>query len=104
VITKPLTKFAHRATNVEEIPRVVAYAYRAANTGIKGPVLLDFPIDVLFSPPQMRRIAYGAVDAPPLWHVQHLILRRLRLLPARGKPPNGQSSLPEAELEASERH
>lgn len=51
---------------MEEIPRIVAYALRAANTGIKGPVLIDFPIDVLFSPPQFDRIAYGAVDVPPV--------------------------------------
>lgn len=66
MVAKPITKFAHRVTNVEEIPRIVAYAYRAANTGIKGPVLIDFPIDVLFSPPQMHRIAWGAVDVPPV--------------------------------------
>lgn len=66
VLAKPITKFAHRATNVEEIPRIVAYAFRAANTGIKGPVLVDIPIDVLFSPPQMHRIAFGAVDVPPV--------------------------------------
>lgn len=64
VVAKPVTKFAHRVTNVEEIPRIVAYAFRAANTGIKGPVLIDFPIDVLFSPPQIHRISYGAVDVP----------------------------------------
>ncbi|EME48455.1 hypothetical protein DOTSEDRAFT_29894 [Dothistroma septosporum NZE10] len=64
VVAKPITKFAHRVTNVDEIPRIVAYAYRAANTGIKGPVLIDLPIDILFSPPQFDRIAYGAIDVP----------------------------------------
>ena len=28
-------------------------------------MLIDFPIDVLFSPPQLHRIAFGAVDVPP---------------------------------------
>ncbi|EME88148.1 uncharacterized protein MYCFIDRAFT_48343 [Pseudocercospora fijiensis CIRAD86] len=65
IVAKPITKFAHRVTNVEEIPRIVAYAFRSANTGIKGPVLIDFPIDVLFSPPQLERVAFGAVDVPP---------------------------------------
>ncbi|KAK3073330.1 hypothetical protein LTR53_005178 [Teratosphaeriaceae sp. CCFEE 6253] len=64
VVAKPMTKFAHRITNVEEIPRLAAYAYRAANSGVKGPVLLDIPIDILFSPPQTHRIAYGAVSVP----------------------------------------
>lgn len=67
VVAKPMTKFAHRITNAEEIPRIAAYAYRAANSGIKGPVLLDFPIDVLFTPPQIHRIAYGAVAVPPAY-------------------------------------
>lgn len=53
---------------MEEIPRIVAYGFRAANSGIKGPVLIDFPIDVLFTPPHMRRIAYGAVSVPTAYN------------------------------------
>ncbi|KAK3713187.1 hypothetical protein LTR37_008620 [Vermiconidia calcicola] len=68
VVSKPITKFCHRVTNVEEIPRIVAYGFRAANSGIKGPVLIDFPIDVLFTPPQMARIAYGALSVPPAYN------------------------------------
>ncbi|KAF2485390.1 acetolactate synthase I/II/III large subunit [Neohortaea acidophila] len=68
VVSKPLTKFSHRVTNVEEIPRIVAYGMRSANSGIKGPVLIDFPIDVLFTPPQMHRIAFGAITAPPAYN------------------------------------
>lgn len=67
-MSKPLTKFSHRVTNVEEIPRIVAYGMRSANSGIKGPVLIDFPIDVLFTPPQMHRIAFGAITAPPAYN------------------------------------
>ena len=67
MIAKPITKFAHRVTNVEEIPRLVAYAFRAAHSGIKGPVLLDVPIDVLFTPPQQHRIAWGALTVPPAY-------------------------------------
>ena len=46
----------------------MAYAFRAAKSGIKGPVLIDFPIDVLFSPPQISRIAFGAVSVPPAYN------------------------------------
>lgn len=67
VVAKPITKFAHRVTNVEEIPRLTAYAYRAANSGIKGPVLLDIPIDVLFGPPRIDGISWGAVMMPPAY-------------------------------------
>ena len=68
VVSKPITKFCHRVTNVEEIPRIVSYGFRAANSGIKGPVLIDFPIDVLFSPPQMHRIAFGSITVPPAYN------------------------------------
>lgn len=64
VLAKPITKFAHRVTNVEEIPRLVAHAWRTAIAGAPGPVLLDCPIDVLFSPPRMDGIAWGAINRP----------------------------------------
>lgn len=64
MVAKPITKFAHRVTNVEEIPRIVAHAWRTAIAGAPGPVLLDCPIDVLFSPPQLDRIAWGAINRP----------------------------------------
>lgn len=60
-----MTKFAHRVTNVEEIPRIVSYAYKTAMSGIPGPVVVDFPIDVLFHPPRMNALSYGSVMCPP---------------------------------------
>lgn len=61
VLAKPITKFAHRVTNVEEIPRIATYAVKTAMSGIPGPVVVDFPIDVLFHPPRMDAISYGSV-------------------------------------------
>lgn len=43
----PVTKFAHRVTRTELIPRLVAQAVRIAQSEPKGPVLLDIPWDVL---------------------------------------------------------
>ncbi|MEU1268292.1 thiamine pyrophosphate-binding protein [Streptomyces sp. NPDC005799] len=43
----PVTKFAHRVTRTELIPRLVAQAIRTAQSEPKGPVLLDIPWDVL---------------------------------------------------------
>lgn len=51
-------------TNAEEIPRLVAHGWRTAVSGAPGPVLLDCPIDVLFSPPIHDRIAWGAITRP----------------------------------------
>lgn len=46
----PMTKWAHRVTNGERIPELVALALRHAVTGKPGPVLLEVPIDVMFRP------------------------------------------------------
>ncbi|GKT64705.1 benzaldehyde lyase [Colletotrichum tofieldiae] len=66
VLSKPVTKFAHRVTNVSEIPRIVSLAWRATTVGAPGPVLVDFPIDVLFTPVQVENIAWGSVTAVPV--------------------------------------
>jgi acetolactate synthase-1/2/3 large subunit len=46
----PVTKFAHRITRAELIPRLLAQAVRIAQSEPKGPVLLDIPWDVLRQP------------------------------------------------------
>ncbi|KAJ9647761.1 hypothetical protein H2199_001535 [Coniosporium tulheliwenetii] len=66
VLAKNLTKFAQRITNVGEIPRVVAVAWRTATAGAPGPVVVDFPIDILFTPVETDSIAWGAIAAPPV--------------------------------------
>ncbi|KAF1998717.1 acetolactate synthase I/II/III large subunit [Amniculicola lignicola CBS 123094] len=65
VLARPVTKFCHRITNVGEIPRLVSLAWRATRSGAPGPVLLDFPIDVLFTPVENDYIAWGGVTGPP---------------------------------------
>ncbi|KAH6611850.1 acetolactate synthase I/II/III large subunit [Boeremia exigua] len=64
VLAKPVTKFAHRVTNVGEIPRITSLAWRMASSGTPGPVLVDFPIDVLFTPVEKESIAWGNVTGP----------------------------------------
>ena len=66
VLAKPVTKFCHRITNVGEIPRLVSLAWRTASSGAPGPVLLDFPIDILFTPVENESIAWGGITAPPV--------------------------------------
>jgi acetolactate synthase I/II/III large subunit len=46
----PVTKWAHRVTNGERIPELVALALRHATSGKPGPVLLEIPIDVMVRP------------------------------------------------------
>ncbi|MFV0280672.1 MAG: thiamine pyrophosphate-binding protein [Rhodoblastus sp.] len=46
----PVTKWAHRVTNIERLPDLIEKAIRIATTGRPGPVLIDVPIDVMFMP------------------------------------------------------
>lgn len=64
VLSAPITRFAHRVIHAEEIPRLVSYAWRRATASPPGPVLLDFPIEVLFSPVYKPRISWGSLGSP----------------------------------------
>ncbi|KAE8146301.1 thiamine pyrophosphate enzyme, N-terminal TPP binding domain-containing protein [Aspergillus avenaceus] len=59
-----ITKFAHRLTHAEDCPRILAYAVRVALTGAPGPVLLDVPIDVMFSPVHPKLVSHGSISCP----------------------------------------
>ncbi|HJN52472.1 MAG: thiamine pyrophosphate-binding protein [Pseudomonadales bacterium] len=58
-MAKPVTKWAAQATRTEQIPHLLAHGIREATSGRPGPVLLEIPIDVLFS-----KIAADAVKIP----------------------------------------
>ena len=45
-ITIPITKHNYLVNNIDELPHVLAEAFYLANTGRKGPVLVDIPKDV----------------------------------------------------------
>nr|WP_111267482.1 acetolactate synthase 2 catalytic subunit [Lysobacter maris] len=45
-MTMPIVKHSFLVRRVEELPRVVAEAFRLARSGRPGPVLIDFPKDV----------------------------------------------------------
>ncbi|MGB9070284.1 MAG: thiamine pyrophosphate-binding protein [Candidatus Acidiferrales bacterium] len=48
-IATPITKWAHRVTVTQTLPRLVAQAVRMATSAPTGPVVLDLPIDVLMT-------------------------------------------------------
>ena len=60
----PITKWAHRVTHTERIPEFVAQALRIATSGRPGPVYLDIPIDVLFTPVDEEQVIFPAAIQP----------------------------------------
>lgn len=44
--TESFVKYSYLVKNAEELPRIMKEAFYIANTGRKGPVLIDVPIDV----------------------------------------------------------
>ena len=45
-MTTPITKQNYQIKNVEDIPKIVHEAFHVANSGRKGPVVIDFPKDM----------------------------------------------------------
>lgn len=45
-ITTPITKHNYQVQDVNDIPRIVREAFHIANSGRKGPVLIDFPKNI----------------------------------------------------------
>ncbi len=75
-ITIPITKHNYLVTNVDDLPYVLAEAFYLANTGRKGPVLVDIPKDVFIAktsaqfPDKIERAGYHLVGAPPAEQVE----------------------------------
>ncbi|MEK5235402.1 biosynthetic-type acetolactate synthase large subunit [Paenibacillus sp. FSL L8-0470] len=60
-ITMPITKHSYLVRDVEDLPRIIHEAFHIANTGRKGPVLIDIPKDVsaakmLFNPVELQGV------------------------------------------------
>ncbi len=45
-MTTPITKHNYQVKNVNDIPKIIHEAFHIANTGRKGPVVIDFPKDM----------------------------------------------------------
>ncbi|WP_099480349.1 biosynthetic-type acetolactate synthase large subunit [Paenibacillus ihbetae] len=56
-ITMPITKHSYMIRDVQDLPRIIHEAFYIANTGRKGPVLIDIPKDVT-----NQRMVYRPAD------------------------------------------
>ncbi|MCM3628880.1 biosynthetic-type acetolactate synthase large subunit [Paenibacillus glycanilyticus] len=78
-ITMPITKHSYMVRDVEDLPRIIHEAFHIANTGRKGPVLIDIPKDVsaaktLFKPVTEVSIrGYNPTVSPNKLQVDKLI-------------------------------
>ncbi len=69
-ITIPITKHNYLVTNVDDLPGILAEAFYLANTGRKGPVLVDIPKDIFTAktdvdfPEVVSRRGYTIPGAP----------------------------------------
>ncbi|PWV95910.1 acetolactate synthase large subunit [Paenibacillus cellulosilyticus] len=69
-ITMPITKHSYLVRDVKDIPRIVHEAFHIANTGRKGPVLIDIPKDIsnhkmLYDPARNETIELRGYTATP---------------------------------------
>ncbi len=56
-------KYSYIVRNAEDVPRIVKEAFYIANTGRKGPVVIDFPIDIQNQ--EIKKFSYPeTVDMP----------------------------------------
>ncbi|WP_138494287.1 biosynthetic-type acetolactate synthase large subunit [Paenibacillus pinistramenti] len=69
-ITMPITKHSYLVRDVKDLARIIHEAFHIANTGRKGPVLIDIPKDVsaaatLFEPEKTMKLrGYNPTIAP----------------------------------------
>jgi acetolactate synthase-1/2/3 large subunit len=68
-MAKPVTKYAAQVTRTDQIPHLLTHAIRTACSGTPGPVLLEVPIDVLYSrlddPPDIPDAYYPETAPAP---------------------------------------
>jgi acetolactate synthase I/II/III large subunit len=86
-IARPITKWTHQITTVQQIPRLVSQAIRLATSGPTGPVLLDLPSDVLGA-----KVEADSVPIPdpapiaPIAPTQEAVTRTVELLREARRP------------------
>ncbi|UFS59809.1 thiamine pyrophosphate-binding protein [Subtercola endophyticus] len=92
-MASPVTKWAHRVTRTELIPRLLAQAVRVARSAPAGPVLLDIPWDVLREsvelPEDVNRLnldGHGAAAPSSLDDIERRIRSAERPVALIGKP------------------
>ncbi|HHT9110725.1 MAG TPA: biosynthetic-type acetolactate synthase large subunit, partial [Candidatus Brocadiaceae bacterium] len=61
-ITRPITKHSYLVKDIKDIARIVKEAFYIANTGRRGPVLIDLPVDITIE--KCEEVIPTTVDLP----------------------------------------
>lgn len=56
-ITMPITKHNYQVQKAEDLPRIMKEAFHIANTGRKGPVLIDIPKDIAVNTAPLKEVS-----------------------------------------------
>lgn len=56
-ITMPITKHNYQVQKAEDLPRIMKEAFHIANTGRKGPVLIDIPKDIAVNKATLKGVS-----------------------------------------------
>src|SRR5256884_201677 len=84
---EPIVKWSARSERVEQLPEVIAEAWRRALTPPSGPTYLEVPVDVLLAEAMMPRVdALDAKRPPPAAAPIGLLAEAAALLSAAERP------------------
>ncbi|AIQ13392.1 biosynthetic-type acetolactate synthase large subunit [Paenibacillus durus] len=78
-ITMPITKHSYLVREVSDLPRIIHEAFYIANTGRKGPVLIDIPKDIsnhkmfFYASTSINLRGYDAAPSPDQTEIDTLI-------------------------------
>jgi acetolactate synthase-1/2/3 large subunit len=87
-LTLSLTKWSRLVRSIEEIPEVIAQGFHWARSGRPGPVVLDFPVDMLKSSTEFNRAAtFSPHTKPADVHVDSSFCETLVALLEQAKKP-----------------
>lgn len=88
-ITMPVTKYSFQVRTTEEFPRIIKEAFHIANSGRKGPVLIDIPKDVAIASEIFNydEIEVNIPSYQPNYTPNHLQIRKVVEAVSSAKKP-----------------
>lgn len=88
-ITMPVTKYSYQVRTTDEFPKVIKEAFHIANTGRKGPVLIDIPKDVAIASDMFNydEIEVNIPSYQPNYTPNHLQIRKVVEAVSSAKKP-----------------